>query len=234
MPSRDYTRPVRTLTLLACLAPAAACSPFAVSSPSAPSCLPASSSTSTTCERSAEPTAVPRALEHQIRTLTVARESHGNSYERDAFGDYDRDAMLSRNLSHFPDCAGYFSRYDGECYALADYPSAEAADDEVAIDEAVARKEAWQSGAYQWPASKLERFGGDPRNLSVMTAELNSSKSASDVTEWVPPREASTCRFVRTVVDVKSTYGLAVDHAEKNTLLQLAAACAANHTSSTR
>lgn len=169
-------------------------------------------------------------LEEQINNLTVASESNADTYDRDAFGDYDRDAILARNFEAFPDCEGYFSFYDGECYALAEFGgSKEAADDEVDIDHAVALQEAWTSGASQWSEAKLDRFGGYAANLAVMTDNLNQSKGSQDVTGWIPPRESTVCEFVQVVVDTKAEFGLSVDQDEKDRLLDLASGCGASN-----
>lgn len=164
-------------------------------------------------------------LTGEINALTVAPESHSDTYDRGAFGDYDRDAILADNAAKFPDCDGYFSRYDDTCYTFAQWGQDGAAD-HVQIDETVARKEAWESGAWNWNSDKLDRFVSDDRdNLAPMTSGLNSSKGADDVTEWVPPYAASTCHFVQVVADVKTTFDLTVDEAEQQKLLELAAPC---------
>lgn len=163
-------------------------------------------------------------LGEQVANLRVAAESHGSSYNRDAFGDYDRDAILARNDEAFPNCEGYYSRYDAICYPFADYDSKEQADDEVDVDERVARAEAWRSGAWDWDQATLDQFGGDPGNLALMTSALNrGAKSDNDPTEWTP--EHRLCGYVSKYVATKVEYDLAVDQAEKDALLGLAQSC---------
>lgn len=153
-------------------------------------------------------------LTEQVSNLPVAAE-HTSGYDRDVFGDYNRDAVLDRNQEAFPDCDGYYSRYDAECYS---------SDDEVDVDERIARAEAWRSGAYQWGEAKLDRFGGDMANLALMTSSLNrGAKSGNDVASWTP--ENRLCGYVTKYVSVKSEYGLAVDQDEKDALQRLAQNC---------
>lgn len=155
-------------------------------------------------------------LADQVAQLEVAAE-HPAGYNRDALNiNYDRDEVLAANRSAFPNCDGYYSRYDGQCYA---------SEDAVQIDHLVAIAEAWQSGGYQWSQSQWENFDGDASNLAVMTSDLNSSKGADDVTAWLPPRNATVCQYVSTVVSVKLNYDLTVDSAEKAKLADLAARC---------
>lgn len=164
-------------------------------------------------------------LPAKVAALEVTAE-HRAGYERDAFGDYDRDAILERNLDAFPGCEGYRSRYDGVCYPLADYGGdPERADDEVDIDHVVALGEAWDSGAHAWPKRRRDRFSGDPRNLTVMTADLNRAKGDADIAGWTPPHAPSTCEYTRVYVEVKTAYDLSVDIAEKRALTELAQRC---------
>lgn len=161
-------------------------------------------------------------LTDQINALDVAAE-HTSGYDRDKFGDYDRDALLAKNFEAWPDCDGYYSRYDGQCYEVGGGTTKEEADDNVDVDHTVALQEAWQSGAYQWGSSKLDQYAGDVANLSIMTDNVNQSKGGDDVTGWVPSNDV--CHFVSVVVSVKSSYGLGVDQAEKEKLLSLAETC---------
>ena len=53
-----------------------------------------------------------------------------------------------------------------------------------------------------------------PQLLSV-TDNINQSKGDRDLAEWLPPREAYQCEYVRAYIQVKHYYGLSVDSAEK-------------------
>lgn len=164
-------------------------------------------------------------LAGEVAGLEVAAEQRAG-YDRERFGDYDRDSVLERNFDAFATCVGYYSRYDAVCYELADFGGdRERADDEVEIDHRVALAEAWDSGAHAWGAAKLDAFAGDPGNLVVMTAGLNSSKSDLDIVGWTPPHPPSTCHYVGAYVATKVKYGLSVDQAEKATLVTVAEEC---------
>lgn len=176
-------------------------------------------------------------LTGEINALRVAPE-HSQGYDRGALNiDYDRDAILARNFNHWPDCDGYYSRYDAKCYqtdlngdGTSSDQEKEKVDDQVDIDHQVAIAEVWQSGGYRWSPGQWNTFDGYPENLSVMTDDLNRAKSDDDVTGWVPQHDV--CHYVTVVVDVKSHFDLAVDRAEKQKLLALAADCGAASTPS--
>lgn len=51
--------------------------------------------------------------------------------------------------------------------------------------------------------------------LLAVTDNVNQSKGDKDVAEWLPPREAYQCEYVRAYVQVKHYYGLNMDSAEK-------------------
>lgn len=150
-------------------------------------------------------------LGEAVEELEVAAEAAANSYDRDVFGDYDRDTLLESSMDEY-DC--YRSRYDDECY-----------DDsgEVHVDHRVALAEAWRSGASEWPDSRLDEFAADKANLVLMTAGVNTSKSDDDVTDWLP--EHDMCHYVEAWVEVKLDYDLSADQDEKDALLETAADC---------
>lgn len=155
-------------------------------------------------------------LDQAIESLGVAPENH-DGYDRDLFGEYDRDAILARNKAEFPECDNYYSRYDDKCYE---------SDTAVEIDHRVALAEAWESGAYDWSASQLDAFGTDEDNLAVMTGSLNSSKQSDDAAEYLP--EVDTCHYVEAYVSTKVDYSLSVDEVEKEALLNASADCSSS------
>lgn len=154
-------------------------------------------------------------LAANISRLTTAPEQQEDTYDRDAFGEYDRDAALDRNQAEYGHCDGYYSRYDDTCHTSAD---------DVDIDETVARAEAWRSGAHAWGDAKLDAFGADVDNLSVMTSSVNRyDKSDADPADWRPATD--TCAYAETWVAVKAEYGLSADRDEVAALEEMAAAC---------
>ncbi|KAK4501328.1 hypothetical protein PRZ48_007136 [Zasmidium cellare] len=158
-----------------------------------------------------------------LNSITVAAESNSPAYERDYFKTWitidgacnTREYVLKRDGSNVVTnsaCTAtsgtWYSDYDGETWTAAS---------DVDIDHIVPLKEAWVSGAKDWTASQREAFANDvtrPQLLSV-TDNVNQSKGDQDVAEWLPPREAYQCEYVRAYVQVKHYYGLSMDSAEK-------------------
>lgn len=145
-----------------------------------------------------------------VDQLEVADEHGRDGYDRDLFGEYDRDALLAESLAEYGD---YYSFWDNQHY---DDPS------EVDVDHTVALAEAWDSGAHAWSEEQRDKFTADPANLTLLTDNLNASKGDRDIAEWLPPYEPHVDEYVLAYVGVKAAYGLTVDPAEQVVLLQLA------------
>lgn len=93
---------------------------------------------------------------------------------------------------------------------------------DVDIDHVVALKEAWESGAYRWSASRRLAFANDlgvSWALRAVTDNVNSSKGDRDPASWLPPYRASTCTYLVGWVAVKLRWGLSVDAAEKAAII---------------
>ena len=92
---------------------------------------------------------------------------------------------------------------------------------DVDIDHVVALKEAWESGAYRWSASRRLAFANDlgvSWALRAVTDNVNASKGDRDPASWLPPYWASTCTYLVGWVAVKLRWGLSVDAAEKSAI----------------
>lgn len=169
-------------------------------------------------------------LRAAVRALPVARETPAG-YDRDLFHhwiDADGDCQDTREEvlvaeSRVPvggctvTTGRWYSWYDGATWTHAS---------DVDIDHLVPLKEAWDSGAKGWDAGARERFAndlGDRRTLVAVTDNVNESKGDRDVAEWLP--DLHVCRYVRHWVAVKLRFGLAVDRAERSTLVRLAGRC---------
>jgi hypothetical protein len=171
--------------------------------------------------------------------LTVAPESHEQSYARDAFGqrwkDVDRngcgqrDDVLARDLTDV--------RKRSRCVVVAGnltdpYTGARVRFDKadagkVQIDHRVALAEAWRSGAWQWAAARREQFANDLRNLAASDGQVNQSKGDDDASRWLPEGAARQCTFARQVIAVKAAYRLSVDPAEATALRRALGSCPA-------
>lgn len=183
----------------------------------------------------AEAAVVKKRLVKLARELPVAREVR-RGYDRDKFRhwiDADGDGCNTRyevliaeaTVKPTVDSGCWLS--GGEWYSYFDgqrttNPSA------FDVDHLVPLAEAWDSGARRWNAGTRKRFANDLRDkraLVAVTASSNRSKSDRDPAEWLPPREAAHCRYVREYVAVKTRWRLTVDRAEKRALLTVARSC---------
>ena len=83
------------------------------------------------------------------------------------------------------------------------------------VDHVVALKEAYDSGAATWTHVRKRQFANDRDNLWCLEASVNISKSDHDLGEW----SGGTCQqrqYIATVtVDVKQSYSLTIDAAER-------------------
>ncbi|WP_066948843.1 HNH endonuclease family protein [Streptomyces lushanensis] len=158
--------------------------------------------------------------------LTVRAEGSTSGYSRDLFPHWitqsgacdTREVVLKRdgtNVAQNSSCqatsGSWYSQYDGATWSAAS---------DVDIDHMVPLAEAWTSGASSWSTSQRQSFANDltrPQLIAV-TDNVNQSKSDRDPAEWLPPRTAYRCTYVRAWVHVKYYYNLSVDSAEKSAL----------------
>ncbi|WP_406140269.1 HNH endonuclease family protein [Streptomyces sp. NBC_01089] len=161
-----------------------------------------------------------------LSSLTVAAEGSSSGYSRDKFphwitqsGTCDtREVVLKRdgtNVVQSSTCAAtsgsWYSEYDGATWT---------ASSDVDIDHMVPLAEAWRSGASSWTTAQRQAYANDltrPQLIAV-TDNVNQSKGDKDPAEWLPPRAAYKCTYVRAWVEVKHYYKLTVDSAEKTAL----------------
>ncbi|WP_435866737.1 HNH endonuclease family protein [Streptomyces virginiae] len=96
------------------------------------------------------------------------------------------------------------------------------------IDHMVPLAEAWDSGAAEWTPARREAYANDQGQLAslvAVTARSNRSKADQDPAEWLPPSADALCRYGAEWTATKLRWGLAVDEAEKDRLLDIAAGC---------
>ncbi len=96
------------------------------------------------------------------------------------------------------------------------------------IDHMVPLAEAWDSGASTWSAKRREAYANDlgaDASLVAVTAQQNRQKADQDPHEWMPLSHEVHCQYAAEWTATKLRWGLAVDPAEQDALLQLAAAC---------
>ncbi|WP_377272799.1 HNH endonuclease family protein [Peterkaempfera sp. SMS 1(5)a] len=167
-----------------------------------------------------------------LSSLTVAAESHADTYNRDLFptwitisGTCDtREYVLKRDGSNVVT--------DSSCKATSG--SWTSAYDNVTttnastfdIDHLVPLSEAWDSGAWAWTTAQRQGFANDttrPQLLAV-SASSNRSKGDQDPAEWLP-QASYQCIYARAWVQVKHYYGLSVDSTEKSALSGILNGC---------
>ena len=174
-------------------------------------------------------------VEHAITQLTVAPENR-TGYLRtlfrhwiDADGDCQnarQETLISETLAPMTwttasQCTAatgqWYSYFDGQTFTSAS---------QVAIDHMVPLAEAWDSGASAWDAQRRQDYAndlGDPRALNAVGLSVNSSKSDSDPTAWMPALQR--CRYYSDWVAIKLRWGLSIDSAELGALNALTAEC---------
>lgn len=92
---------------------------------------------------------------------------------------------------------------------------------DVDIDHFVPLGEAWASGASRWTAQQRQDFANDlgyPESLVAVTDNVNSSKSDSDPSSWMPPLAGVACQYSLDWVAVKYRWNLSIDAAEQSML----------------
>ncbi|MBZ4017695.1 HNH endonuclease family protein [Streptomyces purpurogeneiscleroticus] len=168
-----------------------------------------------------------------LASLSVSAEHSRDGYSRDLFPHWitisgacnTRETVLKRdgtNVVTDSSCAAtsgsWYSPYDGATWSAAS---------DVDIDHLVPLAEAWDSGAYAWTTTKRQSFANDltrPQLLAV-TDNVNQSKGDQDPATWWPSRTTYKCTYARAWVQVKYSYGLSVDSAEKSALSSVLNGC---------
>jgi len=89
----------------------------------------------------------------------------------------------------------------------------------MSVANIVTVREAWESGAWAWSASKRKSFMNDRADIFVLAlvrATNALQRGDSDPANWVPDTSLNTCTYLRNWVAVKSKWGLAMDQREFN------------------
>ena len=159
-----------------------------------------------------------------LATIPVELE-HRGGYSRDLFAvwsDLDGDGCDTRaevlieesltpaqlGLSGCDVVSGdWLSSYDGVTLTS---PS------DIEIDHVVALKEAWDSGAWQWPVERRIAYANDltdPRTLAAVSSTSNQNKGDKDPSNWLP-QDSDVCTFIADWVAVKARWSLSMDESE--------------------
>ncbi|MFD9869077.1 HNH endonuclease family protein [Streptomyces niveus] len=197
-----------------------------------PVASPASSVSAASAQAMPEPVDVATAR-GLLDILTVAEEVTPPGYSRAKFPHWStqsgtcdtREVALKRdgrNVEQDAQCRAisgtWYSEFDGATWIDAS---------DLDIDHVVPLKQAWKSGAADWPVNKRRQFANDltlPQIIAV-TDNVNQSKGDKDPGKWVPPLASYHCTYARAWTQVKHHYELTVDQAEKVALAGMLDTC---------
>jgi len=99
---------------------------------------------------------------------------------------------------------------------------------ELDIDHVVPLREAHVSGAYAWSKAKRIEYANflrDPQHLIAVAFSENRKKGDKDPPEYMPPRGAYHCTYLRIWTAIKLRWDLTMDQAEATFVRQRLAAC---------
>jgi hypothetical protein len=84
----------------------------------------------------------------------------------------------------------------------------------MSVAKVVTVREAWDSGAWAWSASKRRSFINDRADVSVLALVLAASaqqRGDKDPADWLPSTSMNTCVYLSNWVALKTKWGLAMD-----------------------
>lgn len=109
----------------------------------------------------------------------------------------------------------WFSPYEGKTFTMPG---------ELDIDHVVPLKEAWDSGAWEWTASRRQAFANDltdSRSLIAVSASQNRSKGDKDPSNWIPTNSSYVCTYVADWIAIKAHWNLSMDQSEAGRIKNL-------------
>jgi hypothetical protein len=178
-----------------------------------------------------------------LSRLPVTAEVGSTTYDRSSFShwiDADGDCqdtraevLIAEMTQHitFTTAAkctvatgSWLSWYDGGLWTLAS---------DVDVDHVIPLKEAWESGARTWTASRRRDFANDlafAATLDAVTDNVNQSKGDRDPAGWLPPLTGARCDYAIRWTQVKVRWRLTIDTAERNALSSILTGACGNRT----
>ena len=87
----------------------------------------------------------------------------------------------------------------------------------MSVANIVTVREAWESGAWAWNASKRKSFMNDRADMMMLALVRTTSaqqRGDKDPAGWLPGSRTSICAYLRNWVSVKTKWGLAMDQRE--------------------
>lgn len=191
-----------------------------------------------------------RKAQQRLDTLTVTRTrppARGGTYDRSAYGapwfDVDSNGCKTRQdvlyawvdkekpytarqqarCAHSMVSGTWVDPYTGNSRTFTNLKNQGQAQS-WQIDHRVPLREAHESGAARWPATKKRSFANDPLNLVPTDGAANGAKSDKDPAAW-KPSSTFQCDYAKRYISVKSKYQLTVDRAEKKALTAMLTRC---------
>ncbi len=181
----------------------------------------------------------------QLRALRIEAESSA-AYDRDSYGqrwsDVESNGCNQRDdrllmdavrgtvvtavqgaCDHDVLAGRWVDPYTGELLVATDLKDQTQAMS-ITIDHVVPLAEAHRSGAASWAAERRLLFANDLPGLRVVAGDVNSAKSDQDPAQWLP-EEAAVCWYATIWTDIKTTWQLSIDPAERDALEQILAGC---------
>lgn len=116
-------------------------------------------------------------------------------------------------------------------YKPASFPAASSS----RLPFVVSPREAWESGANSWSASRRAAFATDPSVRATgigLSAQSNVQRADRDPAQWLPAT-SQRCGYVAKWIAVKVAWGLSADQAEVARLRRILAACPTASTTTT-
>ncbi|MBR8745102.1 HNH endonuclease family protein, partial [Nocardiopsis sp. MG754419] len=166
------------------------------------------------------------AAQSQLNGLTVRAKNNGSGYDRALFPHWVVVSSPCDARQHVLRRDGHTVQVDGSCSPTSGRWSSEYDGvwfdnaSSIDIDHMVPLAEAWRSGANTWSSTRRRDFANDVSSpqLWAVSASTNRSKGDRDPSQWMPPRTAIHCDYVKAWVNVKHRYGLSVTSAEKSSI----------------
>lgn len=98
----------------------------------------------------------------------------------------------------------------------------------VRVTPLVSLREAWESGAHSWAATRRVDFANNLTELtahSVVTSRVAAQKGDRDPSNWLPPLVSYRCTYVANWVNLKLAWGLSMDQSEFGRVRNVLASC---------
>lgn len=106
-----------------------------------------------------------------------------------------------------------FDYYTGKTISYADG---------IDIDHIVSKKNAWDSGGYNWDEDTWTEFVNDEKRVLIATSNsANRSKGSKDAADWLPENTEYWCKYVIQQIEIKNFYDLTVRQAEKDKMSEV-------------